>query len=306
VIYLHSEDARETTIVPRLVAAGADLNRVIFVDAVTTAEGDEFESQVVLPSDVTELAELAIDADAALVVLDAATSVIDSRLDGDKDRQMRIGLESIARGIGERADCAVLGIVHFGKRDSADTGTLILGSIAWSQVARSVLAVAKDDETGDLVISATKSNIAPGDAASLSARLIDRGAGPVSRLCQCAATPRATSATHWRPASGCAPDGAPAVAMWRRPPTSRRRAHHRRNAAGGARSNTSQLSTPALLTSTSTGPPTVPSSLRSTVTRSAGTSRSAGSTSTPTPCSARMVAATASSRSRLRATRTRS
>src|SRR5690606_7261160 len=46
-------------------------------------------------------------------------------------------------------------------------------SIAWSQVARSVLAVAKDDETGDLVISATKSNLAPGDTASLSARLVD-------------------------------------------------------------------------------------------------------------------------------------
>lgn len=174
VIYLHSEDARDTTIVPRLVAAGADLDRVIFVDAVHTDEEGEFESQVVLPTDVGGLSELALEHNAALVVLDAATSVIDSRLDGDKDRQMRKGLESIARGIGERADCAVLGIVHFGKRDSGDTGKLILGSIAWSQVARSVLAVAKDDESGDLVISATKSNLAPGDAASLSARLVDR------------------------------------------------------------------------------------------------------------------------------------
>lgn len=174
VIYLHSEDARDTTIVPRLLAAGADLDRVIFVDAITADEDGEFESQVVLPTDVTALSDLAIDNDAALVILDAATSVIDSRLDGDKDRQMRKGLEAIARGIGERADCAVLGIVHFGKRDSGDTGKLILGSIAWSQVARSVLAVAKDDESGDLVISATKSNLAPGDAASLSARLVDR------------------------------------------------------------------------------------------------------------------------------------
>lgn len=174
VIYLHSEDARDTTIVPRLVAAGADLERVIFVDAVMSDADGEFESEVVLPTDVAELSELAISSGAALVVLDAATSVIDSRLDGDKDRQMRKGLEAIARGIGERADCAVLGIVHFGKRDSGDTGKLILGSIAWSQVARSVLAVAKDDESGDLVISATKSNLAPGDASSLSARLVDR------------------------------------------------------------------------------------------------------------------------------------
>lgn len=174
VIYLHSEDARDTTIVPRLLAAGADLDRVIFVDAVHTDEQGEIESQVVLPTDVAGMADLALDNAAALVVLDAATSVIDSRLDGDKDRQMRQGLESIARGIGERAGCAVLGVVHFGKRESGDTGKLILGSIAWSQVARSVLAVARDNESGDLVVSATKSNLAPGDAPSLSARLVNR------------------------------------------------------------------------------------------------------------------------------------
>jgi hypothetical protein len=173
VIYIHTEDARDTTLVPRLLAAGADLDRVLFVDAVTTDEDGEFESQIVLPTDVAELAQLVIDNDVALVVLDAATSVIDGRLDGDKDRQMRRGLEGIARGIGERTGCAVLGIVHFGKRDSGDTGKLILGSIAWSQVARSVLAVARDDDTGNLVISTTKANLAPGDAASLEARLVN-------------------------------------------------------------------------------------------------------------------------------------
>lgn len=174
VIYLHSEDARDTTIVPRLLAAGADLDRVVFVDAVQTDEEGEYESAVVLPADVSQLGQLAIDEDAALVILDAATSVIDSRLDGDKDRQMRKGLEAIARGIGERASCAVLGIVHFGKRDSGDTGKLILGSIAWSQVARSVLAVARDDDSGSLVLSSTKANLAPGDTPSLAAQLINR------------------------------------------------------------------------------------------------------------------------------------
>lgn len=171
VIYVHTEDARDTTIVPRLVAAGADLERVVFVDLVTTGEYGEIESQVVFPSNVAAVAELAVELDAALLVLDAATSVIDSKLDGDKDRQMRQGLEAIARGIGERADCGVLGLVHFGKRDSSDTGKLILGSIAWSQVARSVLALARDEDNDTLVLSATKANLAPSGTPSLSVRL---------------------------------------------------------------------------------------------------------------------------------------
>ncbi|HVL83595.1 MAG TPA: AAA family ATPase [Pseudonocardia sp.] len=188
VVYVNSEDARDYTIVPRLAAAGADMDRVIFVDAVTPApEGELVESPLVLPYDVERLADVVREHAAALVVLDAATSVIDSRLDGDRDRQMRQGLEGIARGIGEATGCGVLGIVHFGKRESADTGKLILGSIAWSQVARSVLAVALDEDSGHLIVSTTKTNLGAG-AASLSVRIVsadvstDEGATSVGRV----------------------------------------------------------------------------------------------------------------------------
>jgi AAA domain-containing protein/DnaB helicase-like protein len=170
VIYVHSEDARDFTIVPRLTAAGADLTRVVFLDAVTPHPQGDIESPLVLPLDDELLVDAIRDHRSALVVLDAATSVIDGRLDGDKDRQMRQGLERIAK-IGEKTDAAMLGLVHFGKRDSADTGKLILGSIAWSQVARSVLAVARDDDTEQLVLSTTKTNLGPG-APSLAAQII--------------------------------------------------------------------------------------------------------------------------------------
>jgi RecA/RadA recombinase len=186
VIYVHTEDARDYTIVPRLIAAGADLNRVIFIDAVTEVDGDEIESPIVLPHDTESLIEVITEHDAVLVVLDAATSVIDHRLDGNQDRQMRQGLERIGK-VGERTGAAVVGIVHFGKRDSGDTGKLILGSIAWSQVARSVIAVARDDDGDDLVISTTKNNLAP-DASSLAAQIIsctvstDEGDASVGRV----------------------------------------------------------------------------------------------------------------------------
>lgn len=94
VIYVNSEDARDSTIVPRLVAAGADLDRVVFLDAISSTDD---ESPLVLPHDTRLLAEEIEELGAALVVLDAATSVIDSALDGDRDRQMRRGLEPISK-----------------------------------------------------------------------------------------------------------------------------------------------------------------------------------------------------------------
>lgn len=167
VLIVATEDNRATTIVPRLVAANADMDRVHFVNA----EVDGCTGQPVFPTDTTLLAGAIEETKAALVILDAATSLIDGKLDGDRDRQMRRALEPLGRIAGQHA-CSILGIVHFGKRADADTGKLILGSIAWSQVARAVVAVARDEDSGHLLIQPTKHNLAPGDTPAIAARLV--------------------------------------------------------------------------------------------------------------------------------------
>lgn len=157
VLYVHSEDSREFTVAPRLKAADADMNRVLFVD-VETEHTDS--GTLVLPKHNAGLEKVIADHDVAFVVLDAATSSMSSELSGKDDRAVRQYLEPLAQ-LAARRGCVVFGLCHFGKRDGADTGKLILGSIAWSQVARSVLSVAKDDETGNLVVTNTKGNLAP-------------------------------------------------------------------------------------------------------------------------------------------------
>ncbi|MHD0282087.1 AAA family ATPase [Rhodococcus aetherivorans] len=157
VLYVHSEDSREFTVAPRLKAAGADMSRVLFVD-VETAHTDS--GTLVLPLDTAALEQVIARENVAFVVLDAATSSMSSDLSGKDDRAVRQYLEPLAQ-LAARRSCVVFGLCHFGKRDGADTGKLILGSIAWSQVARSVLSVAKDDETGNLVVTNTKANLAP-------------------------------------------------------------------------------------------------------------------------------------------------
>ncbi|MEU7764351.1 AAA family ATPase [Nocardia sp. NPDC049190] len=157
VLYLHTEDAREFTVAPRLRAAGADMDRVLFVD-VQTDHSDT--GTLILPADVDALEVLVAEHEVSFIVLDAATSAMSSELSGKDDRQVRQFLEPLAQ-LAARRDCVILGLAHFGKRDGNDTGKLILGSIAWSQVARSVLSVAKDEETGNLIVTNTKANLAP-------------------------------------------------------------------------------------------------------------------------------------------------
>ena len=156
VLYLHSEDSRSMTVAPRLLAAGADMERVAFVD-VRTESSDS--SAIVLPKDTDRLRHLIDDHSITLVVLDAATSSMDAQLSGKDDRQVRQFLEPLSR-LADDCGIVVLGIVHFGKRESDDSGKLILGSIAWSQVARSVLSVAQDADSGELIVTNTKGNLA--------------------------------------------------------------------------------------------------------------------------------------------------
>lgn len=156
VAYLATEDSPSITVRPRLEAAGADLENVFFFE-VSTETGNT--GTLTLPGDTGLLTNALVDNDVHLVVLDAAKSAMHGSLDGYRDDDVRQFLEPLA-SMADKHDIAVLGLVHFGKRESADPGKLILGSIAWSQIARSVLSVAAKED-GGLVVTNTKGNLAP-------------------------------------------------------------------------------------------------------------------------------------------------
>jgi hypothetical protein len=99
---------------------------------------------------------------------------------GSDDVAVRQYLEPIAKLCSD-SRVTMLGLTHFGKRDSADSGLLILGSIAWSQVARSVVSIADDPASGTKVLTNTKSNYATRTRSvefSIGSTLIDTQDGP--------------------------------------------------------------------------------------------------------------------------------
>lgn len=156
VAYLNTEDSRSITVKPRLQAAGADMERVFFID-VTTETGTQ--GALSLPGDMSILTDALVDNDVKLVILDAAKSAMHSGINGNRDEDVRQFLDPIA-AMCDKHDIATIGLVHFGKKESSDSGVLILGSIAWSQVARSVLSLAFNKDNDTLVCTNTKGNLA--------------------------------------------------------------------------------------------------------------------------------------------------
>jgi energy-coupling factor transporter ATP-binding protein EcfA2 len=159
VLVAATEDSWEHTIVPRLMAAGADLERVYRVDVVTE-EG--FDGLLTLPSDISDLDQAIRQSDAVLVLLDPLMSRLSAQLDSHKDAEVRIALEPLT-AFAKRAGVSVLGIIHVNKSGSSDSLNSIMGSRAFGAVARSVLMAVKNPEDTSCTFGLAKNNLGSKD-----------------------------------------------------------------------------------------------------------------------------------------------
>jgi len=140
-----TEDDWRATIIPRLMAAGADLDRVYRIDAV---EPDRVTG-VSLPEDLWPLrALLAERTDVALLVLDPIMSVIPARADSHKDHEVRRSLEPIS-ALAHAHGVTVLGLIHDNKSTGTDLSTRLMGSRAFVAVARAALVCTEEQDTPD-------------------------------------------------------------------------------------------------------------------------------------------------------------
>jgi len=164
VIYAATEDSWSHTIAPRLLAAGADLDLVFQVQV----ERDGHIDQLTLPLDCAALAEEIRRLDVALLAADPLLSLIHAAINTHQDRDLRQALEPLAR-LADTTGCAVVGLAHFNKSASTDSLNLITGSRAFSAVARSVIAMARDThaDDGSCILSQAKSNLGRLDVPSL-------------------------------------------------------------------------------------------------------------------------------------------
>lgn len=160
VVVAATEDSWEHTIVPRLMAAGADLARIYRVEVITE---EHVHGSLSLPRDLVALRREMTEVEAGLLLLDPLLSRLDPKLDSHKDAEVRMALEPLT-GLADTARVAVLGIIHVNKSSDTDPLTVIMGSRAFSAVARSVLFVMRDPEDDGLrLFGQPKNNLGVSD-----------------------------------------------------------------------------------------------------------------------------------------------
>ena len=160
VIIWSGEDSPADTLVPRLIACGADMRRVRFVGRVR--EGNEMR-----PFDPAhDLAELRLamlegGSSWKLLIVDSIVSATTAKA-GENGRTRR-DLEPMG-ALADETRCAILGISHFTKGTAGrEPLERVTGSLAFGAYARVVLATAKrkDEDGGGRIVTRAKSNLGP-------------------------------------------------------------------------------------------------------------------------------------------------
>ena len=163
VLIWSGEDDPADTLVPRLMAAGADRARCYFI------EGARRGGEVVPFDPARDLGQLleAIEkiGGISLLVIDPVVSAVTG--DSHKNTEVRRALQPLV-DLAAKCDCAVLGITHFAKGgQGTDPAQRVVGSVAFTAVARVVMVAAKvkgDEEGQDTrILARSKSNIGPDD-----------------------------------------------------------------------------------------------------------------------------------------------
>lgn len=155
VIVWSGEDDASDTIIPRLIAAGADLDRIQIINGcVSNAGRDSFD----LSSDISLLQD-AVTAmgGVSLFLIDPIVTAVSG--DMHKANDVRRGLQPLV-DFAMKNNAAILGITHFSKGSKgASPQERVIGSQAFSAVARVVLVAAKQDDGQTRVLAKAKANI---------------------------------------------------------------------------------------------------------------------------------------------------
>jgi putative DNA primase/helicase len=179
VIMLTAEDCLDQTIVPRLIAAGADLKRVFVLRKIRK---DNKERMFLLNEDLEELERMIIKVgEVRLITIDPITAYMGGRVDSHRATDVRGQLGPLV-DVAERRDVAVSAITHPPKHSSQRAIDHFIGSqafIAAARIGHMAIEEVEEDEQGNKCPSGRslftnpKNNVSP-KMATLAYRILEK------------------------------------------------------------------------------------------------------------------------------------
>ena len=170
VIIMTAEDGLADTVVPRLRAAGGDLDHI---EAIIARKGkDGYETPISFPEDVDALREVIQRMKAKVVIIDPLNAFLTGKVDSHRDHHVRRALHPLTM-LAEETGVSLLILCHLNKSSGGTPLYRIGGSIGVAAAARTALLVGTDPEDEDRrILAVLKSNLAAFEQ-SLAFQLVD-------------------------------------------------------------------------------------------------------------------------------------
>jgi putative DNA primase/helicase len=178
VIFMSAEDGIEDTVVPRLMAAGANLDRVHIAASATKPDGTRKTFSLKTDVDLLEAKAKEV-ADVRLIIIDPISAYM-SGTDANGNAEIREMMEPLSE-MANRLHIAVLAVTHLNKGGGGGQTALqrFSGSIGIIAAARAGFVVLEDPESeGRRLLLEVKSNLGPkckGLAFRMEQRLVAEG-----------------------------------------------------------------------------------------------------------------------------------
>ena len=164
VIYQTAEDGLGDTVKPRLIEAGADLDRVLVID----------DSDVQLTLSDERIEKAIIENNARLVIIDPIQAYLGADVDMNRANEVRPIFMRLGQ-VAQRTGCAILLIGHLNKAAGMQSLQRGLGSIDIAAAVRSVMFIGKLKHDPSMrILTHEKSSLAP-PGMSLAFSLGDEG-----------------------------------------------------------------------------------------------------------------------------------
>ena len=164
VIYQTAEDGLGDTVKPRLIEAGADLDRVLVID----------DSEVQLTLSDERIEKAIIENNARLVIIDPIQAYLGADVDMNRANEVRPIFMRLGQ-VAQRTGCAILLIGHLNKAAGMQSLQRGLGSIDIAAAVRSVMFIGKLKHDPTVrILTHEKSSLAP-PGVSLAFSLGDEG-----------------------------------------------------------------------------------------------------------------------------------
>ena len=179
VIILSAEDDPARTIKLRLQAAGADMNKVGYLDSTILIDGSEALPSLKSDIDVIEDVAVGLD-DCRLIVIDPVSAYLDG-VDDHNNAELRAVLTPL-KSLAERLNIAIVLVSHLTKTSGANAKHRVTGSIAYHAACRANFLFVKDraDPDGRRVLLCDNGcNLAEGPIPTLAFRIVKTPDGPV-------------------------------------------------------------------------------------------------------------------------------